>query len=53
MNPSEAFDRLLDMGVSEETLVIISAINGHNLDTYQDVLFAKFGYRSFEQMDSE
>lgn len=41
------------LGVSEQTLKIITAINGYNLETMQDVLYAVAGYKSFDQLESE
>lgn len=52
-NITDKWDILVDMGISEETLDIITSINGYNLQTLEDVLYAKFGYRSFEQLESE
>lgn len=45
----EAWDALIEAGVSEETLQIVTAINGYTVDTLEDVLYASQGYRSFEQ----
>lgn len=48
----EAWDYLVECaGVSEETLRIISSINGHSVETYESVLFAVTGYRSFDQLE--
>lgn len=47
----QAWDYLIDnCNVSEDTLKIVTSINGYNLDTLQDVLYAVTGYRSFEQV---
>jgi hypothetical protein len=49
-----AWDYLIDNEIaSEETLKIITSVNGYSLDTLQDVLYATTGYRSFEQIDDE
>lgn len=37
--------------VSDETLRIITDINGYKLETMEDVLFSVSGYRSFEQLE--
>lgn len=42
-----AWEELLEMGVSEETLQIITCINGYNLQTLHDVLYAYSGERLF------
>lgn len=52
-NMSRMWDELLMMGVSEETLTIITSINGFNEDTLKDVLYASFGERSFEFEDED
>lgn len=45
------WDKLLLLGVSEQTLQIVTAINGYNSTTLNDVLYAHTGYRSFEQLE--
>lgn len=49
----QAWSILEDLGVSDETLKIITDINGYNLETLEDVLYAVSGYRSFEQLEEE
>ena len=49
MTTSEMWDELIEMGVSEETLRIVTDINGYNEDTMHDVLYAAFGEREFEE----
>lgn len=49
MATEEMWDKLIEMGVSEETLQIVTDINGYNQQTMEDILYAKFGYRSFDQ----
>ncbi len=39
--------------VSEETMRIITAINGYNEDTMKDILFVVAGYRDFDQLEEE
>lgn len=45
-----AWDALLGMGVSEQTLDIITSINGYNMETLENVLYAYAGYNSFDQL---
>jgi hypothetical protein len=45
------WDRLLKMGVSEETLRIVTDINGYNEEALKDILYAAFGYRDFDQIE--
>ncbi len=50
----QAWEYLTDyLNVNEETLKIVTSINGYNLETLEDVLYAVSGYRSFEQMENE
>lgn len=44
-----ARDALIDMGVTEQTLQIVTAINGYTVDTMLDVLYVHTGYRDFAQ----
>ncbi|MBQ0014752.1 MAG: hypothetical protein KBS82_05470 [Oscillospiraceae bacterium] len=47
---TEAWDLLVESGtVSNETLEIITSINGYSEDTLNDVLYVTTGYRSFDQ----
>ena len=45
-----AWDILLDSGVSDETLEVITNINGYSVETLLDVLYAVFGLRDFEDL---
>lgn len=46
------WDYLIDNGIaSEDTLRVITSINGYNIDTLNDVLYATTGYRSLEQIE--
>ena len=48
------WDYLLDNGItSKETLDVITSINGYNLETLEDVLYATTGYRSLDQIEEE
>ena len=49
----EMWDALLELGVSEQTLQIVTSINGYTVQTMLDVLYAHTGYRNFEQLDDE
>lgn len=46
----QAWETLLDMGTSEETLKVITSINGLTLETLEDVLYAQYGYHHFDQL---
>ena len=51
---NELWTLLLTYGiVSEETLQIVTDINGYTVDTLNDVLYAATGYRTIEQYEEE
>lgn len=47
----ELWDALLEQGVSEQALQIVTSINGYNRQTLLDVLYAYTGYRNLAQME--
>lgn len=50
MNLEQYYNYLLEYEiVSEETLNVVTSINGYNEKTLDDVLYAKTGYRNMEQ----
>jgi hypothetical protein len=53
MDKNKAWDALIEQGVSEETLKVVTAINGWSTDTMEAVLYAVTGYRSFDQLKQE
>lgn len=54
MDTSEAWDILEnELSVSEETLRIVTSINGYSIDTLENVLYAVAGYNDFEQYKGE
>lgn len=50
MNKNDMWYMLIELGVSEETLQVVTDINGYSEETMEDILYAKFGYRSFDQL---
>lgn len=50
MQLSDMWDTLTTMGVSEETIQVVTDINGHNEEAMEDILYATTGYRSFDQL---
>ena len=49
-----AYDMLTEYaGVSEDTIAVVTSINGSSLDTLQDILFTVTGYRTFDQYGEE
>ena len=51
MDKDKAWDTLLNLGVSEQTLKIVTSIIGYSMETMTDILYAHTGYRSFDQLD--
>ena len=48
---TQLWDYMLNNGIaSEETLQVVTNINGYNLETLEDVLYATTGYRSLKQL---
>lgn len=51
---NELWDLLIEHGVAtEEELQLVTAINGQNITTLNDVLYARTGYRDWEQFEEE
>lgn len=49
---TELYEKILELGiVGEETLKIITDINGYNVETLNDVIYAATGYRNIEQYE--
>lgn len=51
MTTEQMWDKLIELGVSEQSLQIVSAINGYNTQTMEDVLYAHTAYRNFDQLE--
>ena len=49
----DMWDKLEELGVSEQTLNIVTSINGYSEETMNDILYAHTGYRSFDQLEGE
>ena len=45
------WDKLLELGISEQTLQTVTNINGYNETSFNDILYSNFGYRSFDQLE--
>jgi len=50
---AKAWDTLINLGVSERTLQIVTSINGYSLETLKDVLYAHTGFNNFDQLEDE
>jgi len=51
MGLDDMWDMLENLGVSHQTLDIVTDINGYTEQTLEDILYAHTGYRSFEQLE--
>ena len=47
---TEMWDILERLGVTEQTLQIVTSINGYSAETLEDILYVHTGYRSFDQL---
>jgi len=51
---NEVWDYIIDSGIAtEETLQVITNINGYSEETLNDVIYCVTGYRNIEQLDSD
>jgi len=51
---NELWQKLIDEGLfTEDELQLITNINGYSIETLNDCLYARYGYRSYEQMTDE
>lgn len=51
---NKVWDLLIEYGVAtQEELKLVTCINGYNIDTLNDVIYARTGYRNIEQMQDE
>ena len=47
---NEMWDTLLDLGVSEQTLQVVTDINGYNEQSMKNILYSVTGYNDFDQL---
>lgn len=50
---TKAWDKLINLGTSEETINIVTKINGYSIESLESILYAVYGYRSFDQVTIE
>ena len=46
----EMWNTLLDLGVSEQTLQVVTDINGYNEQSMKDILYSVTVYNDFDQL---
>jgi len=47
----QAWDKLIELGVPEIALQLVTNINGYNENTLEQVLYAHTGYNTFDQLE--
>lgn len=53
-NVNDLWDQIIENGIATpEELELITSINGYNTDTLNDVIYARTGYHSMDQMNDE
>lgn len=51
---TDIWDYLVNNGIAtEDELQLITSINGYNIDTLNDVIYVRTGYRNFETLSEE
>ena len=51
---NEVWDLLIEYGIAtQEELELVTCINGYNIDTLNDVIYVRTGYRDIEQLQDE
>jgi len=54
LTTNELWDKLLEQELfTELELQLITDINGFNVETLNDAIYARYGYRDYEQMMEE
>lgn len=51
MNKEMMWEILLNSGVSEQTLQVVTDINGYTESSMHDILYAVFGLRNFDDLN--
>ena len=46
----EMWSTLLELGVSEQTLQVVTDINGYNEQSMKNILYSVTGYNDFDQL---
>lgn len=50
----EVWDLLIEYGVAtQKELELVTCINGYSIDSLNDVIYARTGYRDIEQLQDE
>lgn len=49
----QAYDVLIELGVSEETINTVCNINGRTFEQLENILYATQGFNCFSQLEDE
>jgi len=48
------WDHLVDAGIAtEQELILVTSINGYNMESLNDIIYARTAYRTAEQLQEE
>ena len=54
MDKNKLWDELVNLGIAtDEELKLVTCINGYTEETLNDILYARTGYRSIEQLNDD
>tara|TARA_R110002020_G_scaffold28130_2_gene89878 strand:+ start:209 stop:376 length:168 start_codon:yes stop_codon:yes gene_type:complete len=52
MDLNKFFDKLIEYGIAtEEEIKLVTNINGWNLESFNDILYSRTGFRTLEQYE--
>tara|TARA_Y100001973_G_C5163090_1_gene314629 strand:- start:914 stop:1081 length:168 start_codon:yes stop_codon:yes gene_type:complete len=52
MDLNKYYDKLIEYSIAtEEEIKLVTDINGWNLETFNDILFSRTGFRTIEQYE--
>jgi len=50
----ELYEKLIDYGIaSQEEIQLVTCINGYNIESLNDILYVRTGYRTIDQLESD
>lgn len=52
MTKDNMWDKLIELGISEDTIRCTLAVAGNSTETYEAILYWATGYQDFEQLEN-
>lgn len=50
----KTIDTMVELGIAtEEEIILVTTINGYNVDTLNDIIYARTGYEDIDQLLEE